>query len=1082
MTTQTNIPSQSIQIPSCSANFQKYITKPIVIPKFKSVRPRCLNYWAKREKLKFLVAEECIDESVDNRPYTDVIIADTKIRGLLDSGATISVLGSECHKILETGIHKVHKIHSQLETASGQKQRVVGYIYVPISFNGKTKMITLFLVPSLKQKLYLGIDFWKLFDLKPIQQVNEVNLESLPDTSIYKYHILTDEQRTELNRVKELFPSYAKEGIGRTSLLTHTIDTGDVQPIKQRYFPVSPAIQKLMYQELDRMISLDVIEESHSGWSSPITLVRKTNGTVRLCLDARKLNSVTVKDAYPIPIIEGLLSRLDQTHYITSIDLKDAFWQIPLEEKSREKTAFTVPGRPLFQFKVMPFGLCNAPQTLCRLMHKVISSNLHDQIFVYLDDLLVTSKTFADHLKLLEHVAEQLRKAHLTINMEKSRFLLKETKYLGYIVADGCLKPDPIKVDAIASYPTPKTVRQLRRFIGMCGWYRKFVQNFATLAAPLTNLLSKQKKIDWSESADRAFKKLKEALTTAPILTHPDFNKRFFIQCDASSTGIGSVLFQRDENNLEHPIYYFSQKLSKTQRNYSVTELECFAAVVSVQKFRPYVEGLPFTIITDHASLKWLMSQKDLTGRLARWSLKLQGFDFEIEFRKGNQNIVPDSLSRIYGEELYIEEINQVLDSELPSLNIDLNSTAFTEPEYINQLEKIRNSTDISNFRVYNEKLYFHPGGEYYDFEATDIPKWKLVVPRSLTLGLITSAHNSTVGAHLGIAKTLEVIKRTFFWSKMTKDVSDYIRNCSTCKQTKPVNYITRPNMGEFHECSRPWQQIYVDFLGPYPRTAKSNTCIFIVLDKYSKYVLLKALPEASSKRIVEYLEENVFKFFSVPEYLFSDNGRQFEAHIFKDLLEKYSVKHITTPMYSPQANASERVNRTIISALRAYLNENHRNWDMYLNDIRLALVNVVHSATGYSPQFLTFGQHLILHGNTYSLLKELDLVSENSVSIVPKEIRLSLAHEHVLKHLRDAYARQAVYYNLRSTVRNFSVGQEVYVRNFAKSDAAANFVAKLGPKFLKGIISRIVGNVSYEIKDPQGKILGIYHAKDIRL
>lgn len=195
----------------------------------------------------------------------------------------------------------------------------------------------------------------------------------------------------------------------------------------------------------------------------------------------------------------------------------------------------------------------------------------------------------------------------------------------------------------------------------------------------------------------------------------------------------------------------------------------------------------------------------------------------------------------------------------------------------------------------------------------------------SLTQDLITLAHNSIVGAHFGIVKTLEFLQRTFFWAKMAKNVREYIRSCSICKQTKPVNYITRPNMGDFQVCLRPWQQIYIDFLGPYPRTAKHNAYIFIFLDKYSKYVLLKALPEASSKKIVEFLEDNVFKMFSVPEYVFSDNGRQFESRIFKDLLQKYSIKHLITPIYSPQANSSERVNRTLLSALRAYLNENHK-------------------------------------------------------------------------------------------------------------------------------------------------------------
>lgn len=308
--------------------------------------------------------------------------------------------------------------------------------------------------------------------------------------------------------------------------------------------------------------------------------------------------------------------------------MKDAFWQIPLDIKSRDKTAFVVPGRPLCQFTVLPFGLCNSPQTMCRLMHRVIPHELHERVFVYLDDLLITSATFDEHIELLKKVACLLTEAGLTINVEKSKFLLKQIKYLGYVVGDGCLKVDPEKVQAIKDFPQPTTVRHIRRFLGMTGWFNRFIPNYAIICAPMTDLLKKKCKLQWNEKAELAFQQLKTALTSAPVLVNPDFSKTFFIQCDACTTGIGGVLFQKADNDSEHPIAFFSKKLNSAQRNYSITELECFAVIMSIKKFRPYIEGYSFVIITDHASLKWLMSQKDLAGRLARWSLKLQGYDF----------------------------------------------------------------------------------------------------------------------------------------------------------------------------------------------------------------------------------------------------------------------------------------------------------------------------------------------------------------------------------------------------------------------------------------------------------------------
>lgn len=324
-------------------------------------------------------------------------------------------------------------------------------------------------------------------------------------------------------------------------------------------------------------------EVSNSSWNSPITLVQKGSKN-RLCLDVRKLNSRTIKDAYPLPHIEGILSRLQDTTFISAIDLKDAFWQIPLEEKSREKTSFTVPGRPLYQFTVMPFGLCNAAQRMCRLMDKVIPSVIRSNVFVYLDDLLVCSASFEEHIILLGDVAKCLDRANLTINVEKSKFCYKEVRYLGFVVGNGLIRTDDQKVKAVAEFPEPKTPRQLRRFLGMTGWYRRFVRDYASVAAALHDCLTKDrvKKFSLTLEAKHSFECLKQCLISAPVLRNPDFSRKFYIQCDASSQGVGGVLFQIDDEGNEHPISYMSAKLNKAQRNYSVTELECFAAVLSV--------------------------------------------------------------------------------------------------------------------------------------------------------------------------------------------------------------------------------------------------------------------------------------------------------------------------------------------------------------------------------------------------------------------------------------------------------------------------------------------------------------------
>ena len=339
---------------------------------------------------------------------------------------------------------------------------------------------------------------------------------------------------------------------------------------------------------------------------------------------------------------------MEDTHFISAIDLKDAFWQILLDPSSREKTAFTVANHGLYHFRCMPFGLVNSAARMSRLMDKVISRDLKKKCSTYLDDILVISQTFQEHIQTLEELALCLRKAGLTINIQKSKFCVKSVKYLGYVVGQGQLKKDPDKVSAVENFPVLISVKAVRRFLGMVGWYSRFIENFSGCAAPISDVIKKHKKFNWTPEAQTAFENLKNALTSAPILWSPNYSLPFHIQCDASTVGIGSVIFQLDTNQQERVVAYHSKKLNGAQKNYTITELECLAVVESIKKFRHFIEGTTFTVITDHWALKWLMSAKNLNGRLVRWALSLQPYSFSIEHRRGSKNVVPDALSRAY--------------------------------------------------------------------------------------------------------------------------------------------------------------------------------------------------------------------------------------------------------------------------------------------------------------------------------------------------------------------------------------------------------------------------------------------------
>ncbi|KAL6433556.1 hypothetical protein ACFW04_006562 [Cataglyphis niger] len=412
---------------------------------------------------------------------------------------------------------------------------------------------------------------------------------------------------------------------GPIPLVEHQIRLKHRMPIKQRYRPRNPAMQAIIDAEVEEMEKASVIEPSRSAWSSPIVVV-------------------TEKDAYPLPQVTATLDKLRGARYFTTLDLKNGYWQVPLARESRPITAFTVPGKGLMQFRVMPFGLHSAPATFQRLLDSVIGPALEPNVFVYLDDIIVISQTFEQHLELLTEVFRRLRAARLRLNPEKCRFCVDQLRYLEHVDCAG-IHTDPEKVSAVASWAEPRTVRQIRQFLGMASWYRRFIENFSTIAAPLTRLTKKNACWTWEEDESAAFQQLKDALTTTPVLACPDFNRRFFLQTDASTSGLGAVLTQYHEDG-ERVIAYASRTLSGAEKNYSATELECLAVIWGIRRMRNYLEGYAFTVITDHQSLRWLQELEAPTGRLARWLFEFQQYDYDIKYRRGALNRVADALSR----------------------------------------------------------------------------------------------------------------------------------------------------------------------------------------------------------------------------------------------------------------------------------------------------------------------------------------------------------------------------------------------------------------------------------------------------
>jgi len=405
------------------------------------------------------------------------------------------------------------------------------------------------------------------------------------------------------------------------------------------------------------------------------------------------------------------------------------------------------------------------------------------------------------------------------------------------------------------------------------------------------------------------------------------------------------VLVQTSEEGDERPIAFISKKLNKAQRNYTVTEQECLAAIVALKSFRAYVEGMEFTIITDHASLKWLMSNHDLNSRLARWALALQRYNFKIEHRKGSLNVVPDSLSRINEDVIAAVDLRE-------GLLVDLDSKEFKKAEYVDLVEKVKaNQANFPDLKADNGYVYRkseHSTGE----QIHDDYAWKLWIPKELVPEILKRAHDGSMSCHGGIHKTIERVRRYYFWPGLVPDVKTYINACEVCKTTKAPNYTLRPPLGKAPESQRFFQRLFVDFLGPYPRSRSGNVGIFIVLDHFSKYVFLKPVRKIDTSGVTKYLEGELIMANGAPETVVSGNGSQFRSHAFRKLMQQYGITHTLTAVHSPQANASERVNRSVIAAIRAYVRPDHKDWDEHLNRICCALRSSVHASLGTSPYY----------------------------------------------------------------------------------------------------------------------------------
>ncbi|KAJ0494369.1 putative nucleotidyltransferase, Ribonuclease H [Helianthus annuus] len=650
----------------------------------------------------------------------------------------------------------------------------------------------------------------------------------------------------------------------------------------------------IIEQTVQEMLNAGVIRNSASPFASPVVLVKKKDGSWRLCIDYRKLNNATVKNRFPIPLVEELFDELQGATIFSKLDLRSGYHQVRMNNDDIQKTAFRT-HQGLYEFLVMPFGLTNAPATFQSLMNSIFQQFLRKFILVFFDDILIYSKTLEEHVSHLKLTLNLFREHHLFAKRSKCSFGGGTVEYLGHLISKDGVATDPKKVEAIQNWPQPMNVKQLRGFLGLAGYYRRFIKSFGILAKPLTELLKKDA-FEWNSQATSAFEELKKALSSPPVLALPNLSLPFILETDASSRGIGAVIMQNG-----HPIAYISKALSPKQQALSVYEKELLAIMFAIQHWRHYLSMGKFIIRTDQKSLKYLIDQKINTPLQHVWLSKMMGFDYEIVYKKGSDNLVADALSRVEGPTL----LPIALSTFDPSL-LERIKTTWRNDEALQQMIIQLIAGKVIKNCSWN--------GQYLT------KKNKLLVGKHNTLrkDIIHLCHATSGSGHSGVHVTLQRAKQFFTWKGITRDVRQFIRECEICQRAK---HETAAQPGLLQPLATPsyiFSDISMDFVGGLPNSDGKDT-ILVVVDRLTKFAHFIPLSHPfTAATVAQVFLDQIFKLHGWPETIVSDRDPIFMSNFWKEFTRLHGVTLAMSTAYHPQSDGqTEVVNRCLEAYLR---------------------------------------------------------------------------------------------------------------------------------------------------------------------
>ena len=846
--------------------------------------------------------------------------------------------------------------------------------------------------------------------------------------------------------------------LGKTSMVKHHIELTDYTPFKERYRNIPPHQFEEVKKHLKQMLEVGAIRKSKSPFASAVVLVRKKDGTLRFCIDLRRLNARTIKDAYSLPRIEESLDCLSGAQWFTSLDLKSGYWQVELTEEAKALTAFTVGPLGFYECDKMPFGLTNAPATFQRLMESCLGDLHLTQCIIYLDDIIIFSKTPEEHLTRLRKVFQKIKDAGLKLKPSKCEFFRTKIKYLGHVVTREGIESDPSKIEAIKNWPTPKEVTHVRSFLGFTNYLRKFIKNYAHIAKPLNKLISgdnasrRKAHVNWDDECDAAFTKLKEACCNAPVLAYANYKKPFKLHTDASGKGLGAILYQEDENGKDRVIAYASRTLNKAESNYPAHKLEFLALKWAVtERFKDYLYMGSFDVYTDNNPLTYILTSAKLDATGQRWVAALAIFKFNIYYKPGKNNLDADALSRIPWPEpvctasaetssLIVKAavVRAILDAALvervPLFEAYIGKAATVVTDSPERVTKMNNqdwrkaqredqSIALMLDLIKQDKLkgYKAKPDEPLEFQLMlkkkskfvtrngllyrkcqfkqdlhDCPTMQFCLPPKYREAALKGCHEDI--GHLGIMKTTDLMRDRFYWPGMAEDIVEHIKSCKNCRLFK-----TLPEKAELHPIvvTHPLELVHMDYLTiEHPKDNSKDVNVLVVTDHFTRYAQAYITKTQTAEETAKVLWEKFLVHYGFPEKILTDQGRNFEGKLIKELCKIAQVKKLRTTPYHPEGNGQcERFNRTLISMLGTLDTRAQSRWPDLVSTLCHAYNCTRSNATGFSPYFLMYGRHPRLPIDQEFGVSTPDIFGSSTKSYAQKlKTRLAWAYEQANK------------------------------------------------------------------------------------